>query len=450
MAVAATKPKSDPKERTRTRVKLSQTVVDRLKTVEKVTRVWDSTVPGFHVRISPGKKGKKVYCVSFQRSNGQKVNVTIGACAVWEFEKAKKAAGDLREMHDKGQDPRALVMGERKAGDLKSLVELWRENYKAKLKPRTQVSYESIIKTVILPGLGSRLVKDLGYADVNKLHAKESKEHKTNANRAIAVLSRLLSIAEKEGWRPKGSNPCGDVEKNSETPRSRVFSADELSRLELGMRTLVEQEKLDASARDLVLFLACSGLRTSEAKGLCWKDVDIEANTMRFEDHKTSEDVGVKVLPLNTHLKEILKRRNVDNDSAFVWPTLRLEPSEPDESDPPKDDAPLVGLAKMWKRICEAEGAKLEDVTPHDLRRTFMTTCTELGNPTAIGDTLLGHSLGKIQDTYVNLSPDGILAIASQQTANWIAAALAGENPKLGKKVKVTKKESGSRSKARK
>jgi integrase len=450
MSATTTKPKAKPKARTRASIKLSQSAVEKLKPEEKVTRVWDSTVPGFHVRICPGKKGKKVYCVSFQRPDGKKVNVTIGVCSAWEFDKAKEKAQELRKMHEGGKDPRAHVMAERKAGDLAALVEVWRENYKPKLKPRSRVSYESLIKTVILPALGTRTVKDLTYADVSKLHAKESKEHKTNANRSIAVLSRLFSIAEKEGWRPKGSNPCGDVEKNSETPRSRVFTAAELSRLEVSMRTLVQQEKLDASARDLVLFLACSGLRTSEAKGLCWKDVDIEANTMRFEDHKTSEDVGVKVLPLNTHLKEILKRRQVDNDSAYVWPTLRLEPSEPEEDDTPKEDAPLVGLAKMWKRICEAEGAKLEDVTPHDLRRTFMTTCTELGNPTAIGDTLLGHSLGKIQDTYVNLSPDGILAIASQQTSDWIAAGLAGANPKLGKKVKASKKAPEPRSKPRK
>jgi integrase len=119
---------------------------------------------------------------------------------------------------------------------------------------------------------------------------------------------------------------------------------------------------------------------------------------------------------------------------------LKLESSEPDESEETKEDGPLVGLAKMWKRICEFEGANLDAVTPHDLRRTFMTTCTELGNPTAIGDTLLGHSLGKIQDTYVNLSPDGILAIASQQTSDWIAAALRGANPKVGQKVKADKK----------
>ena len=40
----------------------------------------------------------------------------------------------------------------------------------------------------------------------------------------------------------------------------------------------------------------------------------------------------------------------------------------------------------------------------------------------------------------MNLSPDGILAIASQQTSDWIVAALAGESPKLGKKVKASNK----------
>ena len=442
MAATATKakPKAKSKERTRASVKLSQSAVDKLKLVTKVTRVWDSTVPGFHVRISPGKKGKKVYCVSFQRPDGKKVNVTIGVCSAWEFDKAKEKAQELRKMHEGGTDARAHVMAERKAGDLAALVEVWRENYKEKLKPRTQKSYESLFKTVILPALGSRTVKDLAYADVSKLHAKESKDHKTNANRAVAVLSRLMTIAEKEGWRPRGSNPCQDVEKNTEKPRERTFSATELSRLESSMLTLVGKQKLDSSAMDLIRFLALSGLRTSEARELCWKSVDMAANTMRFEDHKTSEDSGAKVLPLNTHLKEILKRRQIDNTSAYVWPTLRLEPLEPEESEEPKDDSPLIGLAKMWARICKAEGANLVDVTPHDLRRTFMSICTELGNPIAIGDTLLGHSLGKIQDTYVNLSPDGILAIASQQTSDWIAAALNGANPKLGRKVEAAKK----------
>lgn len=430
-------------KKARSSVKLTPTRVDALKSGSTILRVWDSIVSGFHVRISTG--GKKAYCVAFQRQDGRKVNVTIGECNSWKVEDARERARELRKMHEDGIDARAYVLAERKAGDLNALVEIWRNSYKPKLKPSSQASYESIIKTVILPGLGTRTVKDLTYSDVNALHGKESKKHATNANRAVAVLSRLLAIAEKEKWRPRGSNPCGDVEKSSEKPRSRVLTTAEFARLDAGMSALVERDSLDPSVKDLVWFLALSGLRKSEALKLRWKDVDIERNTMRFEDHKTSEDAGVKVLPLNTHLKEILKRREIENESAYVWPSLKLERDEPEKSDKPKVDSPIVGLAKMWARICESEEGKLVDVTPHDLRRTFMTVCTELGNPTAIGDTLLGHSLGRIQDTYVNLGSDGILATSSQGTADWIASALNGEMPKPGVKIKTAKNRKKSR-----
>lgn len=429
--------------RTRSSSKLSQTTVNALKPGAKVMRYWDSTVSGFHVRVTPGSRGKKVYCVTFQRSNGQKVNVTIGECSSWKFVKAKERAQELRKLHEEGKDPRAHVLSERSADNLKALVKEWEEKYKPKLKPSSRVSYASIIKTVILPELGTRIVKDLTHADVEAMHAKESKKHETNANRAVAVLSRLLSIAEKLMWRPKYSNPCKGLEKNTEKPRSRVFKAEELFRLETNMMGLVANGKLDPSAADLVRFLAFSGLRTGEAKNLRWKDVDIEGNKMIFKEHKTSKKKGTKELPLNSHLREILERRKTGNKSPYVWPSLKLEEAEPKEpKDPkqPKVEGPLVGLAKMWARICEVEESELLDVTPHDLRRTFMTVCTELGNSTAVGDTLLGHSLGRIKDTYVNLRPEGVLAIASQGTADWIAAALKGEKPKLGYKIKAKRK----------
>ena len=47
----------------------------------------------------------------------------------------------------------------------------------------------------------------------------------------------------------------------------------------------------------------------------------------------------------------------------------------------------------------------------------------------------MGHSLGKIRDTYVNLGSEVIMATASQETADWIAAAMAGEKVKPGVKV---------------
>lgn len=409
---------------TRSNVKLTNSRVLALRPDGKVRRIWDSQVSGFMVRITPA--GTKSYCVAFQRSDGRKVNVTIGDCANWDVEAARDRARDLRKLHESGRDARAFVQAERKAQDLSDLVDVWRKDYKPSLKASSQVAYESLIRTVILPPLGQRLVKDITYEDVKDLHRKESRDHRTNANRAIAVLSRLLSIAEKEGWRPMGTNPCRQVEKSSEQSRSRVITAAEYARLESTLVALIHAKRLDHAVADLLRFLAFSGLRKSEAMTLTWAGVDTQRNTMRFEDHKTMDQAGPKVLPLNSHLKAILKRREAEKVNAFVWPGL-------------KEDRPLVGLAKMWQRILESMDAKLEDVTPHDLRRTFMTVCTELGYPLAIGDALLGHSLGRIRDVYVNLGSEGIMATASQETADWIAAAMAGKRPKPGQKVSESK-----------
>ncbi len=106
--------------------------------------------------------------------------------------------------------------------------------------------------------------------------------------------------------------------------------------------------------------------------------------------------------------------------SAYVFPGRSL-------------GRPFNGFSKVWLRIQAFAG--LEGLTPHDFRHTFQTACMELGYPAAIADSLLGHSLGRIRDTYTNFSMDGILAQASQTTADWTAAAMAGENPRAGVKV---------------
>lgn len=142
---------------------------------------------------------------------------------------------------------------------------------------------------------------------------------------------------------------------------------------------------------------------------------------MRFDDHKTDGSAGVKTLPLNSHLRDIVRRRAEEGISPYVFRGWKL-------------NRPIVGLEKMWTRVMVE--VKLDPpATPHDLRRTFMSTCTDLGYPLAIGDALLGHSLGKIRDTYVHLGTEGIMATASQETADWIHGAMNGVAVKPGQKV---------------
>jgi hypothetical protein len=56
---------------------------------------------------------------------------------------------------------------------------------------------------------------------------------------------------------------------------------------------------------------------------------------MRFEDHKTAEQAGTKVLPLNSHLRAIIQRRSSQKLGAYVFPGRKL------------NGDPIVGLAKM-------------------------------------------------------------------------------------------------------
>ena len=418
-------------ETKRGNVRLTTARVKAAKPAKDITRIYDSVVPGFHVAVFPS--GSKSYVVRFQRKDGSKVVVTIGSAAVFTPEAAREEARKLRELHDNGQDARAHVQDKRSAKDVAALAALWKEMYREKLKPTSQCSYDSIIKAIILPALGTRLVKDLDFPSIRALHRKERKEHPIGANRMITVLSRLMSIAEAEGWRPKASNPCYKFPKDDEIPSSRVLSAAELGRLQAAMAALEGAGKLDLIAADLFRFLALSGLRTSEAVRLKWSDINPDQTTMTILVHKTDKKgKNPKVLPLNKPLRDILQRRATTKISPFIFPGLK--PGRPDK-DGKTQLNPIIGLRKMWLRILAVEGCGLAEVTPHDLRRTFMTVCTELGYPPAIGDTLLGHSLGKITDTYTHLSMDGILSDASTDTALWIEAALAGKAPKNGKKV---------------
>ncbi len=77
----------------------------------------------------------------------------------------------------------------------------------------------------------------------------------------------------------------------------------------------------------------------------------------------------------------------------------------------------------------------MPDCVIHDLRRTFNSTCAELDYPPQVFDTLLGHKLPGVTGIYTRMSANGILAEASQATADWLAAALGGKNPKAGEKV---------------
>jgi integrase len=135
-----------------------------------------------------------------------------------------------------------------------------------KTKPRTAVEYRRLVENIIVPAFGRKRVRDMTRSDVSRLH-HEQRSAPYAANRTLAVLSKMLALAEKWGERPDGSNPCRHVEKFAEHKRERMLSAEEFRRL---------ADALNASNRSpyalaAIKLLVFTGGRMSEILGLKWE-----------------------------------------------------------------------------------------------------------------------------------------------------------------------------------
>jgi integrase len=102
---------------------------------------------------------------------------------------------------------------------------------------------------------------------VTKLH-HENRKAPYQANRALALLSRMFNLAERWGLRPDGSNPGRHVEKFAERRRERTLSPAELARLGDALAAHSGSPYAVAAVKVLVFTRA----RLGEVLGLRWGD----------------------------------------------------------------------------------------------------------------------------------------------------------------------------------
>ena len=95
-------------------------------------------------------------------------------------------------------------------------------------------------------------VASVTHADVDAFHRKISARAPTHANRVLACLSKMFSLAVRWGWR--ADNPAKGVERNQEQKRHRYLTSAELERL-----TKALGEFRDQGAANAVRLLLLTG-----------------------------------------------------------------------------------------------------------------------------------------------------------------------------------------------
>ena len=384
-------------------IKLNKSEVDRLEIGETPFTVWDTEVKGFGVRV--WTSGSKVYVFKYQQ-RGKQHWITLGPTNQLPFARAKKKATELRLEILDGQNPGQEIQERREALTVSALCDRFlAEHVDVKTKPSTRKEYRRVVEHDIRPVLGSLKAEDVKPMDVHDLHHKLAGSP-IQANRTMAVLSKMFTLSELWGIRPPHSNPCFLIQKMPESRRERFLSEKELKAIGTAISALEETLAIPLFAGSAIRMLILTGARLGEITGLRWEMVDTENGFLHLPDSKT----GKKVIFLNPPAIELL------NDLPRLQTNPYVFPGE-------IGNGPITNLVYSWNRVKKKSG--ISGVRIHDLRHTFASMAARSGLSLQIVGALLGHAHPSTTKRYTHFASKP-LQDGSHQVGNLLGDLIGG------------------------
>ncbi|MBF0183721.1 MAG: tyrosine-type recombinase/integrase [Magnetococcales bacterium] len=385
--------------------KITKRMVDALQAGDKDEYVWDSDLAGFGLKVTPA--GRKVYLVQF-RVAGRTRRVTIGTHGVVTPDQARQEAIKLLASVTAGKDPAAIKAAAKAVPTVAEVVErFFAEHVATKNKASTIFEYRRQADRVIIPRLGKHRIDAIQRSHISSLH-NAMKATPYQANRVMALLSKMFNWAELVGLRPDRSNPTLHIQKYREAKRESLLNDEQLARLG---QAITEAEQSGAASPYTVAairLLIFTGARLGEIRTLRWEDVDLQRAVLRLPDSKT----GAKSITLNPPAMELLSSLPRAEGNPFVIVGK-------------VNGHCMVNINKPWRAIREA--AELPTLRVHDLRHVFASIGVGMGMGLPIVGKLLGHTQAATTARYAHLASDP-LQRASAQIGEHLKAAMEGKS----------------------
>ena len=385
--------------------KITKRTVDQLSPGSRDRILWDREVRGFGIRCRPSDA--KHYVLKM-RVGGRQRWLTIGRHgSPWTPDNARREALRLLGLKAAGHDPASERDRQKGAITIAELGKRFLQEYVPQhCKPRTAEEYQRAVEKYINPILGRHRIADLTRSDVAQLH-HHYRDRPYQANRSLAVLSKMMNLAEAWGLRLDGSNPVRHLKKYREHKRERYLTKAELQRLGAVLADAQTKATESPFAVAAIGLLVLTGARLIEILTLRWQYVDFENEVLRLPDSKT----GAKLIYLNAAAINLLR-------------TMPRMAGNPYVIAGKKPGARLINLQKPWRRI--RGKANLADVRIHDLRHSFASVAAGTGMSLPMIGKLLGHSQPVTTARYAHLAVDPIRA-ASNVIGAELTAAMNGK-----------------------
>jgi integrase len=335
---------------------------------------WDNQLPGFGLRVLAS--GRRSYVVRYRTATGTDRLLTLGTADELHPDAAREMARQAKAAVREGKDPGAERKARRAAPRLQDLRDRFTDDHATQKKPGTARNYEILWRLHIIPILGNPAVADITESDILKLRRRMA-DRPVNANRALEVLSKAFTLAERWRWRPAGTNPCRFVEAFPESPHERILEPAEVA----AIWHELEADDILPSFRCLIQLLTLTGCRSSEWRLALWSWVDLDNAVLRLPDSKT----GAKTVPLSPDVVEIL--RDLPRTSIYVLPGVT--------------GGPIGGHRRIWLRVLSRAGVQGR-VRIHDLRHTVGSYAHRAGASQRDVADLLGHKQMSTAARYIH------------------------------------------------
>lgn len=221
----------------------------------------------------------------------------------------------------------------------------------------------------------------LDYAERLRRRGKSA----STINKRLSLVSVLFDEAIK--WkRYKGEKPTMVRYKVRNARRRLITPAEEATAISL----CIQSSPFEKAMADLIVILADTGMRQSEALGIQPRNVDVDNRAVLIVDTKNGDD---RIVPLTTRSLEILKRRKV----APVFHPL----------------SPSV-IIHTWARIRIKMGLEHDkEFVLHAFRHTYGSTLANAGMDAFRLQKVMGHRSIQSAQRYIKVSASALKGLSS-------------------------------------
>jgi integrase len=341
-------------------------------TNNKRLEIIDGKEAGLILRVSPS--GAKTWAFVYRRkSDGKRRRYTIGNVIDISLHEARDTVIDLRKAVKDGGDPAGTVADKRTAITFSLFADEYIERY-CKVHKRSWAADRQSFDRDAIPVIGHMKVSEVGKGDVLKILDNIEKRGATVlADRTFALLRHAFSWAFERDY--VTISPCVKIRRKiASNPRGRVLDQEEIRRFWANL----EKAPMEWGSKQILRLCLVTATRVGEVTGAATNEIDLFNKTWEIPSER-SKNKRIHRVPLSPlALKLFSEAVQHSKSDSCVFPGKGTDEAQSRHA-----------VTRAMNRALP--DLQLENVTPHDLRRTAATNMGALGIRRFDIDQVLNH-----------------------------------------------------------